>query len=497
MTRKRGSKPDRERRPNASQSQSGTGSGKTEDSRRPRPGRRRPRSGRIRRQRPIPADIREIDLIEDGHERIINPEEAGAIIWKDHGLRIRDMDTDAVKVVRRLTSSGFQAYLVGGCVRDLLAGSTPKDYDIATSATPRQVKKLFRNSRVIGRRFRLVHVFFRDHILEVSTFRAEGTPSEGDDLLIKRDNTFGRADEDARRRDFTCNGLFFDVDSCEVIDFVGGIADIKRQRIEMIGDAPTRLAEDPVRMLRAVKFAARLGFTIADDVLDAIESVRFDLRKSAAPRLFEEIQRLLGRGGAYAAFDLLQETGLMEVLLPEIHEFLSGDTGEGGGEEEDGDGFTLNVYQRFWNTLKTLDAFLDEGRPVSAPVRLCCLFVHLFDNVLHHQGAPPKGVAPADLDIGVQTDKLLKSIVARLQMPRRDQYRLKQLILGLRQLLARRSGRKKLSPGRTVRKEYFPEVLRMFQIYSRAVGRFQGDVIRWERRYESVCGQDVEMTLRP
>ena len=490
LTRKRGSKPDRGSRPSGSQDRDGSGSGKTEDSRPPRDGRRRPRSRRVRRVRPIPPDIRQIDMLEDGHDRVIDPAEAGAEIWSDHGLQIRDLDSDAVKVVRRLVSGGFQAYLVGGCVRDLLAGSTPKDYDIATSATPRQVKQLFRNSRVIGRRFRLVHVFFREHILEVSTFRTDGDATKGDDLLIKRDNTFGRVDEDARRRDFTCNGLFFDVNSVEVIDFVGGMRDIKKRRIEMIGDAPTRLAEDPVRMLRAVKFAARLDFTIADDILAAIRDVRFDLRKSAAPRLFEEIQRLLGRGGAFASFDLLESTGLMEVLLPEIHRFLRIDLRWAEDSE-----FTLNVHQRFWNTLKSLDLFLEEGRPVSAVVRLCCLFIHLFDDVLHHKGAPPEGVAPVAFDIGVQTDRGLKPIVTRLQVPRRDQYKLKQLILGLRQLLSVRTGRKKISPARTVRKEYFPEVLRLFQIYSHAVGRFQGDVLRWERRYESVFGHSLEKAL--
>src|SRR4029077_12735026 len=182
------------------------------------------------------------------------------------------IDSTAQKVVRRLTRNGFSAYLVGGCVRDLLLGRKPKDFDVATSATPPEIKALFRNCRIIGRRFRLAHIFFGPKIIETSTFRAnpreveivegesaEATPELSEpELLIRRDNVFGTAEEDARRRDFTINGLFYDLDADRVIDYVEGLPDLERRTVRTIGDPDIRFREDPVRILRAIKFAARL-----------------------------------------------------------------------------------------------------------------------------------------------------------------------------------------------------------------------------------------------
>ena len=186
------------------------------------------------------------------------------------------LDPDAVKTVSRLRHMGHQAYLVGGCVRDLLLGRTPKDFDLATSAHPGEVRAVFRNCRLIGRRFRLAHVYFRGgKVIEVATFRknpvdvGEDVPQDGD-LLITRDNVFGTAEEDAVRRDFTVNGLFYDVFSGEVIDYVGGRADLEAHRIATIGDPEIRMREDPVRALRAVRFASRLGFTIEPETFAAM-----------------------------------------------------------------------------------------------------------------------------------------------------------------------------------------------------------------------------------
>ena len=174
----------------------------------------------------------------------------------DHAL----IDGDAERVVRRLTKGGFTAYLVGGCVRDLLLGLHPKDFDVATSATPNDIRATFRNCRIIGRRFRLAHVFFGKKIIETATFRANPREDEGDDdgdLLIRRDNVFGTETEDARRRDFTINGLFYDFEREDVIDHVGGLPDLEARLVRTIGDPDVRFREDPVRMLRAIKFAAR------------------------------------------------------------------------------------------------------------------------------------------------------------------------------------------------------------------------------------------------
>src|SRR5690606_34629568 len=174
------------------------------------------------------------------------------------------IDSDAAKVVKRLTKAGYEAYLVGGCVRDLLLGKSPKDFDVATSARPDAVRELFRNSRIIGRRFRLVHVLFGDgKVIETATFRRNPSePEKTEDLLIRDDNTFGRADEDAERRDFTINALFYDLDSSMVLDWCGGMQDIEARSVRTIGDPTIRFKEDPVRMLRAIKFSARLDLGI-------------------------------------------------------------------------------------------------------------------------------------------------------------------------------------------------------------------------------------------
>ena len=237
------------------------------------------------------------------------------------------LDADAEKVVRRLTSSGHEAYLVGGCVRDLLVGKRPKDFDVATSARPEEVRALFRNSRIIGRRFRLVHVLFpHGHVVETATFR-RNPPSESqgadDSLLIVSDNFFGEAHEDAKRRDFTINGLFYDVEEETVLDWVGGMEHIKARTLQTIGDPVVRFQEDPVRMLRAVKFAARIDFGIAPEVYDAMVQCRGALAMAARPRLSEEVLRLMRGGACQRSIWLLWEMGLLDVLLPELSVYLA------------------------------------------------------------------------------------------------------------------------------------------------------------------------------
>src|SRR6185436_10288318 len=183
------------------------------------------------------------------------------------------IDPDAAKVIQRLRRYDHAAYLVGGCVRDLLLGRKPKDFDVVTSATPNDIRRLFKNCRIIGRRFRLAHIFFGPKIIETSTFRANpremeeeesgsGPEPESGDLLIRRDNVFGTPEEDARRRDFTINGLFYDIETAEVIDHVAGMVDLEARLVRTIGDPDIRLREDPVRILRAIKFAARCNLTI-------------------------------------------------------------------------------------------------------------------------------------------------------------------------------------------------------------------------------------------
>ncbi len=236
------------------------------------------------------------------------------------------IDSDADRVVRKLARNGFKAYLVGGCVRDLLVGKKPKDFDVATSATPNEVRNTFRNCRIIGRRFRLAHVFFGDKIIETSTFRANPRDEDEDEgeLLIRRDNVFGTETEDARRRDFTINGLFYDVEKQKVIDHVGGLADLKAGLVRTIGDPDIRFQEDPIRMLRGLKFAARLEFEFEPRTFEALLRWRGEISKCAPPRVLEEIFRCLRGGAARRSFELLVQTDVLNVMSPQLAALLQG-----------------------------------------------------------------------------------------------------------------------------------------------------------------------------
>jgi hypothetical protein len=243
----------------------------------------------------------------------------------EHTLSRKDIDEDALKVLYRLKNAGFLGYLVGGGVRDLLVGRKPKDFDISTDAHPPQVKKLFRNCFIIGRRFRLCHVRFGRKVIEVSTFRKQAEPEEGE-TLIRRDNTFGTPEEDAFRRDFTANALFYDIGTFSIIDYVGGLEDIQQKVIRTIGDPVVRFREDPVRMLRAVSLASRLGFSIDQDSVDAIRTMRGEIVKSSPARLLEEFYKVLRAGAARETFGLLHALGLLTYMLPEADKAIT----EGG-----------------------------------------------------------------------------------------------------------------------------------------------------------------------
>jgi poly(A) polymerase len=234
----------------------------------------------------------------------------------EHTVSRKDIDADALNVMYRLKNHGFLAYMVGGGVRDLLLGRRPKDIDIGTNAHPQQVKKLFRNCFVIGRRFRLCHVRFGRKVVEVSTFRRQAPAEEGD-TLIRRDNTFGTPEEDAFRRDFTVNALFYDIATFSVIDYVDGLKDVEARVIRTIGDPMVRLREDPVRMLRAVALAARLGFTIDRDTVETIRTLRGEIVKSSPARILDEIYKILRQGESRRTFQMLHDVGLLAYMLPE------------------------------------------------------------------------------------------------------------------------------------------------------------------------------------
>lgn len=255
------------------------------------------------------------------------------VIARDaHGLSRKQMSPNALRVLYRLREAGHGAYIVGGAVRDLLLGADPKDYDVATDATPEQVKALFRNCRLIGRRFRLAHVVFGQEIIEVATFRAASTDDgEADDAdrhvhadgRVLRDNVYGTVEEDAVRRDFTANALYYAIEDFSIRDYVGGYRDIQDRVLRLIGDPETRYREDPVRMLRAARLAAKLRFRIEAATAEPIPRLAPLLESAAPARLFEETLKLFLSGHAVQSFLALEQLGLLAVLLPDTAQALA------------------------------------------------------------------------------------------------------------------------------------------------------------------------------
>jgi poly(A) polymerase len=282
----------------------------------------------------------------------------------EHPVSRRDIDSNVLKILYRLINAGFVAYLVGGSVRDLMMGRRPKDFDIGTSAHPQHVRDLFRNSRLIGRRFRLVHVFFGPQNIEVATFRRRSEEQGDGDPMIRHDNTFGTPEEDAFRRDFTVNSLFYDPLTFRVIDYTGGVADLRARLIRAIDDPETRMREDPIRMIRAIRFAAKLGFEIEPSTKAAIRRHAGDLAKASIPRLVEETYRTLLQSRGTEALMLLEEMELLPVILPALSAHLRCSSEK----------VEQSVTMR---SLGALGRALEAGFEPSRPFGLACLFADL------------------------------------------------------------------------------------------------------------------------
>jgi poly(A) polymerase len=274
----------------------------------------------------------------------------------EHNISRNQISENALKVLYRLRNGGYHAYLVGGSVRDLLLGREPTDFDVATDALPDQIRELFRNSRLIGRRFLLAHVRYGDDIIEVSTFRAQHVGAEEDTHTLEgriiRDNVYGTIDDDAWRRDFTVNALYYSIEDFSVIDYVGGLNDIRAGRIRLIGNPQQRYIEDPVRMLRAVRFAVKLGFRIDAESEQPIFELNHLLENIPPARLFEECIKLFTGGQALESFEQLRHYNLFRILFPETDEALE--------QQEGGFPHTLLIH-----ALKNTDTRIAEGKPVS------------------------------------------------------------------------------------------------------------------------------------
>ncbi len=419
--------------------------------------------------------------------------EARILPRAEHRISRQDIDPDALKVLNRLYRYGYQAYLVGGGVRDLLTGRVPKDYDIGTDAAPSEVLELFRNSRVIGRRFPIVHVLFaRRKFIEVATFRSleeEGdngaelptdpdTVEEEERLLEEADalleeipevreesgqgkrrrpspleiaavQEYGTPAEDALRRDLTINGLFYSIADFSVIDYVGGLEDLKAGVIRAIGDPMIRFEEDPVRMLRAVRHAARMNFSIEDKTLEAIEHHRGLLSECNRARLIEEFYRDLRGGASVETFKLLKETGLLSELLPELDMLLPPES----------------IDPIPWRRLAVLDRDMAAGEEISNPVLLALLMTFpMIREIEADRGA--EGRRP---DYGRSAYRFLKPLTSRLGVSRRDNEQLFLISIAQRRMRPFLDGG--AVPRFLQRKQYFGDAFRLLSMDAEARGQ--------------------------
>ena len=324
-----------------------------------------------------------------------------------HTISRKSISDSALKVLYRLSKSGHRACLVGGGVRDLLLKIQPKDFDVATDATPEEVRALFKNSRIIGRRFRLVHIRFGRDIIEVATFRAHDEDSPKTELdthgRILRDNTFGEIEEDAIRRDFTVNALYYDIHDYAVLDYTGGLEDIDNRQLRLIGDAATRYQEDPVRMLRAVRFAAKLDFSIEASSASAIYEFGHLLAVIPPARMFDEVIKLFHSGKAVRVFELLREYRLLKYLVPELDEWL---------QQEPNEMMLDFIDQALVNT----DDRVNTGQPVSPAFIFAVLLWPAVQEQASRLQPDKQKLIPALAQVG---ETVMKRQVRHISIPRR------------------------------------------------------------------------------
>jgi len=364
-----------------------------------------------------------------------------------HNISRSLISPNALRIMYRLRDNGYKAFLVGGSVRDLLLERTPKDFDLATDATPAEIKRLFRNCRLIGRRFRLAHLHFKDEIIELATFRKGGDPPEediseiegaeeaptkemyrkndhllkSDDGMLLRDNLFGSPEEDAWRRDFTVNALSYDIADFSIIDYVGGIEDLGQKLIRTIGDPATRISEDPVRMLRAIRFSAQLDFSIEHHCWEAMQENAGRITLASPARLFDEVIKLFLSGATEKCWQLLHASGLAAAIFPDFVEWLAKSEGAA-----------------CLQALTWIDKAVRNNRPVSTPL-LLALF---FGDYLAAKGA---GLICRDTAPQTRIDGSLalfmEEISGSLFIPQRTIMRLREILL-LQQRLLKTPGRK-------------------------------------------------------
>ncbi len=401
-----------------------------------------------------------------------------------HNLQREQISRNAVGVVERLQQAGYQAYLVGGCVRDLLLGITPKDFDVATSATPEQVRAEFRNARVIGRRFKLVHVHFGREIIEVATFRAHHPQDEeqednnhsarNESGRILRDNVYGSQEDDAQRRDFTINALYYDPHSERVLDYAHGVHDIRNRLVRLIGDPTQRYLEDPVRMLRAVRFAAKLDFEIERHSAEPIHNLARQLNDIPAARLFDEVIKLLLSGQGLRTFELLCEYGLFAPLFPATAAALKAEPEYAG----------RLIRQALINT--------DERIRIGKPVTPAFLFAALLWPALPARAAALQAEGlPALTALQEAAHEVISAQCQRTAIPKRFTLPLRE-IWDMQERLPRRQGKRAdlLLENPRFRAGYD------FLLLRESAGEATGGLGEWWTRYQDVTDSERRQMIR-
>jgi len=374
------------------------------------------------------------------------------------------MSQEVLKVLYRLQRTGHLAYLCGGGVRDLLLGREIDDYDVATDAEPRRLKEVFGNCRLVGRRFRIAHIMFRGgKIIEVSTFRKQGEEEsseedDGNSLLIRRDNTFGSPADDAFRRDFTINALYYNVADFSIIDYVGGRKDLKSRLIRAIGDPDIRFQEDPIRILRGIRLAATLDFKVEESTWEAMKRQRYRILECAVSRIREEVMKILRRDPSHSGFDLLVRAGILEVVFPKLEEFRLANienktTGEGP------------IFQH----LAVLEDLRAKGVELSDPVLLATLTAAPVRELLE--------TLPPDHDVGKSLHEYLEANFKPLAFPRVVRSKVHLLHLALRYMLAEQRRKRRRSLRRS---PIFADALKLLEIHCLATNQHWSALRRWQ-----------------
>ena len=385
----------------------------------------------------------------------------------EHCVSRKNISSAAIKVLYRLKDEGYIAYIAGGGVRDLLLDRYPKDFDVATDATPEQIRKIFRNCRLIGRRFRLAHILFRGEVIETATFRApvpsdegehpENTFRTGEDGQVMRDNVFGTPKQDALRRDFTINALFYNIADFSIIDYAGGLEDLEKKIIRVIGDPDTRFTEDPVRMVRAARFAGTLGFEIEKEAYESICRNKDKLALAAPSRMYEEVQKLFFCGYAKNVFQWLEKTDLLHPMFHDFSHWIDEDK-----------------TRHDW-VVQTLEQ-MDRWRKANLRVHPALLFALLFGEyheVLAQQlidaGASPHDAARDAVH------RHLQGMCTNVRVPKQVIYQVSDIMTNQLRFQQTKGNR----PKRFLQHKGFLDAFLYFKVSSKAHGRNQELLAYW------------------